>query len=129
MGVGEAKTSDFSRQEYGTFRSKVPMFTSKKSDVLAFPGVKTRFMAEKNCKSPNASILRYFGASPVVVASDGLLGPLTTSSGPCKTVLKRAAENIAHCNAPAHFAHLFRYRKTDQTGMANQQIVDCMPKL
>ena len=50
MGVGEAKTSDFSRQEYGTFHLKVPMFTSKKSDVLAFPGVKTRFMAEKTVK-------------------------------------------------------------------------------
>ena len=47
MGIGEAKTSDFSRQEYGTFRSKVPMFTSKKSDVLAFPGVKNSFYGRK----------------------------------------------------------------------------------
>ena len=61
-------------------------------------------MAEIPCKTPNASIWRYFGASPLVVASDGLLGPLTTPSGPCKTALERAAENIAHCNAPAHFA-------------------------
>ena len=104
MGVGEAKTSDFSRQEYGTFRSKVPMFTSKKSDVLAFPGVKSRFMAEKNCKSPNASILRYFGASPVVVASDALLEALATPSAHPKASQRYTAENIAHCNAPAHFA-------------------------
>ena len=50
MGVGEAKTSDFSRQEYGTFRSKVPMFTSKKSDVLAFPGVKLVLWPKKTVK-------------------------------------------------------------------------------
>ena len=96
MGVGEAKTSDFSGQEYGTFRSKVPMFTSKKSDVLAFPGVKTRFMAEKNCKSPNASILRYFGASPVVVASDGLLGPITKHLRGRKMNRKKGRKKNAH---------------------------------
>ena len=104
MGVGEAKTSDFSRQKYGTFIQKVRMFPSKKSDVFDFSAANGAFSGRKPRKSPIGLILRYFGASPLVVASDGLLGPLTTPSGPCKTALERAAENIAHCNAPAHFA-------------------------
>lgn len=36
LRFGRMKTSDFSRQKYGTFGQKVPMFTSKKSDVLNF---------------------------------------------------------------------------------------------
>ena len=80
------------------------MFPSKKSDVFDFSAANGAFSGRKPRKSPVGLILRYFGASPVVVASDGLLGPLTMPSGPCKTALERAAENIAHCNAPAHFA-------------------------
>ena len=72
---GKCKTSDLLRQNIRTFASKVRHFYAKKSDVLVFPGVKR---PEKPHESPNASILRYFGASPDVVASDGLLGPLTT---------------------------------------------------
>ena len=34
---GKCKTSDFFRQKYGCFASKVRMFSSKKSDVFVFP--------------------------------------------------------------------------------------------
>ena len=60
MGVGEAKTSDFSRQKYGTFRSKVPMFTSKKSDVLAFPGVKNSFYGRKKGAPAKTCVSVYY---------------------------------------------------------------------
>ena len=74
------------------------MFTPKKSDVWEFPGVKSPpFPAENPCKSPPAVNLRYFGACPVVVASEGLLEALTTPAGPCRIAQWRVAEKIAHC--------------------------------
>ena len=78
------------------------MFTPKKSDVCEFPGVKSPFPAENPCKSPPAVNLRYFGACPVVVASEGLLEALTTPAGPCRIAQWRVAEKIAHCISTVH---------------------------
>lgn len=50
---------------------------AKKSDVFGFP-------AENDAKIPLSPILRYFGTSQVLVASEALLGPLTTGSGRLK---------------------------------------------
>lgn len=84
------------------------MFTPKKSDVCEFPGVKSPFPAENPCKSPPAVNLRYFGACPVVVASEGLLEALTTPAGPCRIAQWRVAEKIAHCISTVHEQPLSR---------------------
>lgn len=78
------------------------MFTPKKSDVCEFLGVKSPFSAENPCISPPAVNLRYFGACPVVVASEGLLEALTTPAGPCRIAQWRVAEKIAHCISTVH---------------------------
>ncbi|MCI7779752.1 MAG: hypothetical protein MR517_01600 [Bacteroidales bacterium] len=79
------------------------MFPSKKSDVFDFSAANGAFSGRKPRKSPIGLILRYFGASPVVVASDALLEALATPSAHPKASQRYTAENIAHCNAPAHF--------------------------
>ena len=69
-----AKTSDFFGKNIRTFHGKHPYFVAKKSDVSCFP-------AGNAAKIPLSPILRYFDAGYAVVASEALLGPLTTGSG------------------------------------------------
>lgn len=71
------KTPDIFEINIRTFEAKHRNFAPKKSDVSAFPARKRRENTQNGASKPIGPILRYFGPTMGVVASDGLLGPIT----------------------------------------------------